>query len=154
MRVTKVIKEYIEKKIHEKCDAAIDAIKVDRFRDTEEGKAKLAAYMDFAEEKFVELVNDLAAKRNELGIPELKTKSSGTYEEWLHNSLFENKLDRYPPTTKINLSDWIKDEAYDEFVENSNKMRKEYHDKVDDIIIRLELGEIAKQELEDVLAEI
>lgn len=156
MRVTKVIKEYIEKKIMAKCQEELDKIKVEPYISTEEYKAKHEEYMAYAEEKFADFTAALATKRNELGIPIVAERSWGkqnfTYEQGLWNMLAETIYSH--PTTTLSLASWIDDAPYKEYNKCETEIRTKYRNKIDDVVIRLELGEIAKQELEDVLAEI
>lgn len=149
MRVTKIVKEYVEKVVWKKHAEVVAQIpKVEKLCKTEEFKVKEAEYLEFANQKFQELLNELAEKRVELGIVLAPFKkwaysSETTYDEEMRNRMCFDHC----------LCDALKDDEYEEYTKKINDLKVEYQDKIDTILIGLEIGDIKKQELEAALEE-
>ena len=150
MRVTKIVKEYVEKVVWKKHDEIVAQIpKVKKLYDTEEFKAKEAEYLEFASKRFDVLLEELAKKRAELGIELVPFKLwSYSRENTTYDELMRDRMcfDTY-------LNNALKDDEYNEYVQRIADLKTEYQDKIDTILIGLEIGDIKKQELEAALEE-
>ena len=154
MRVTKIIREYVTREIDKKKREQIDAIeRVEPVYKTEEWNALHDQYMDYAEAKLDEYLSMLATKRAELGFELKDTYKSdiNSYDKKIKSSIIYRGTYANCP---ISLKDKVVDKAYDEYQAKIIEIRDTYNAKIDDTLIKLELGEMKKQELEEVLAQI
>ena len=102
-----------------------------------------------ANQKFQELLNELAGKRIELGI-ELTP-----FKKWAYSSedtTYDEEMRRIVCFDHY-LCNALKDDEYEEYAKKINDLKAEYQDKIDTILIGLEIGDIKKQELEAALEE-
>lgn len=131
MRVTKTIREYIEKKVDEKISAKYEAEKLEAKRQTEIEKEILEAASEAALEVFTKTI-----------------KNAVTNIEFL-----EIHEECFPTCYKSNAIS-IKDRCYVNSVHHwTTRKNKEVKEKVDDIIVALELGG-TKADLDKILTEI
>lgn len=154
MRVTKIIREYVEREIHKKMREKIDSLEVvEPIWKNKEWEALHEEYLTYAEEKLDEFLASLASKREELGFVLLNPKAPNkkTYDEVIKKELiYRNEYCTCP----VGLKGKIEDPTYDTYMKERDEIKAEYNAKINDILIRLELGEMKKQELEEVLAEV
>lgn len=131
MRVTKLIREYVEDSVHKKFQPKRDELWV-------EYNAKIQTVSDAIDEVVNEANEKAIAIAREAGI--------------------EPESNRYSHSDKINLvfrSGYIGDrEAEQELRNKERELRDRERDTVSSILLRLELGQTDKAELEDVLAAI
>lgn len=154
MRVTKIIREYVEREVHKKRDEALASIpEVKPLYEQEEFKARYEEYLTYAEDLFNDFLVELAGKREELNIP-IKEGSVGSGKNHDENMKFImfDEMGHY--TNFAHPKKLIEDVEYQAYRKQRNDICTEYNKKIDDILIRLELGEMKKQELEEVLAEV
>lgn len=131
MRVTKNIREYIEKKVWEKIEAKYEAEKLEAERQDKVKNEILKAASEAAEKVYREAVVNAAQNIDFLEI-------------------FE---DRMPNIYRNNCID-IKDRCYINSVHHwRDRAREEYHEIVSNIIVTLELGG-TKDDLDKMLGEI
>jgi len=154
MRVTKIIREYVEREIRKKRDEALASIpEAKPLYEQEEFKARYEEYLTFAEDLFNDFLVELAGKREELNIP-IKEGDIGGRKNHDENMRFIMFDEMGPYTNFAHPNRLIKDTEFEAYRKQRNDIYIEYDKKIDDILIRLELGEMKKQELEEVLAEV
>lgn len=124
MRVTKTIKNYIEKRVHAIYQPKIDKIRVD-----------YKAQHDY----FTKILDDLLDKANQDARNILK--DSGFVGGYGYNDIEEDIF----YSRDIHNNNWL-----NEIREKENILKKERDEKIEEIIITLELGG-TKEELEDML---
>lgn len=131
MRVTKTIKEYIEKKVDEKISAKYEAEKLEAERQTKIENEILEAASKAALEVFAKTIKNAVANIDFLEINE----------------------ECFPTCYRSNAIS-IKDKCYVNSVHRwTTRKNKEVKEKVDDIIVALELGG-TKADLDKMLSEI
>lgn len=131
MRVTRTIREYIEKKVWEKIEAKYEAEKLEAERQDEVQREILKAASEAAEKVYKETVINAAQNIDFLEI-------------------FE---DRMPNIYRSNCID-IKDRCYINSVHHwRDRARTEWREIVDNIVVTLELGG-TKNDLDKMLSEI
>lgn len=131
MRVTKTIKEYIEKKVDEKISAKYEAEKLEAERQIKIENEILEAASEAALKVFTETIKNAAKNIEFLEI----------HEECFPNYYRSNAIS-------------IKDRCYVNSIHNwRTRKNKEVKEKVDDIIVALELGG-TKADLDKMLSEI
>lgn len=128
MRVSKIVKEYIAKKVYEKYNPIINEISLDYKCEQEKLRKKLESLVKEFEEKAQAIIADNCSKYN--------FKATG----------YENKV----------MPNWY--EARDREAERANwneedKIRKIRDEKINEIIINLELGG-TKEDLDKMLSEL
>lgn len=129
MRVTKTVREYITKKVVEKYKDRITAIDLDYKVKKEEVHKKLKSFADECNKKAWEIVKD-----------NCNTWNFTTTKSWDKDILI----------TYYNVYD---KEAEDAHYQEKRNLEKEMQEKINDIIVELELGG-NKETLEKMLAEI
>lgn len=125
MRVTKVVKDYIEREINKKYQEKLDSIPNDYQEDYNKMIEEIGQYAKKCNEK----AKDIARKYDMLGKEDYNIIEYRTY--YLGNS------ERQQKRTDI-----------------VQELKKEKDDKIAQIILDLELGEVNKKELNDVLNNI
>ena len=141
MRVTKIIREYVEKVVSEKYETDIKAIPVpDPVEMPEEYKEWAKGYIE-------EIIATCKQKREEFGINTHDAESASFYYHD-YDKVIEKNLALIIPD-KVHL----KDSAREEYNAKVNALRKESCDKIDEILVGLEMGTVRKNELDDLLAE-
>lgn len=131
MRVTKTIREYIEKKVWEKIDAKYEAEKLEAERQNKIKNEILEAASEAAERVYRETIINAAQNIDFLEVHE----------------------DRMPNIYRSNCID-IKDRCYTNSVHHwRDRARSEWREKVDNIVVTLELGG-TKNDLDKMLSEI
>lgn len=121
MRVTKIIKAYVEKEVSAIYDSKIADIR--KPYDDEKTKAE-------------KLIAEITLRANEEIAQALKVSG---FEPW------SSYKDYVESSTIINREKWDKVE------EKISKLRKEKNEKIDDILINLELGSVTKEELDNII---
>ena len=125
MRVTKVVKDYIEREINKKYQEKLNSITNDYQEDYNKMIEEIIQYAEKCNEK----AKDIARKYDMLGKEDYNIIEYRTY--YLGNS--ERKQKRR---------------------DIEQELKKEKDDKIAQIILDLELGEVNKKELNDVLNNI
>ena len=130
MRVTKTVREYIEKKVAEKVNVKYEAEKLEARRQREE-------IYNFIEE-LENTMNEYVDKHIKMFVEEHPYAERGARDRL---------VSFYNP---INIVDRLKDSSVHNW---QNRARAEIKEKVDDIIVTLELGG-NKEDLERMISEI
>lgn len=125
MRVTGVIKDYITREVNKKYQEKLDSIPNDYQEDY-----------------------DMMISEIETLVDETNVKARQIAEKY---GMLQKKNDKIISYSSYNLGD---NERKNKRYALVNKLKKEYDDKIAQIILDLELGETTKKELNDVLANI
>lgn len=147
MRVTKIIREHVEKVVGAKYDAEMNALK-----ETRPEPVKIPdEYYEWAKVYVKKIAAECMEKLSELGVETIKDPKelkvnyiNKTADKWLEDQLYNNLI----PSTH-----YIKDRAMDEYDSKVFALTNEKRNTIDDILIRLELGEVKKDELDEILAK-
>lgn len=144
MRVTKLIKEHVTRVVSEKYEKDIAAIPTpDPFKIPD-------GYKEWAEEYIKEIIETCAQKRKEYGFEtysaETVLKNNGWYD-------YDRFINRELQHAIIPADAYIRDIAFEEYNEKKASLNKERTEKIEDILVSLELGQMKKDELDEVLAE-
>ena len=129
MRVTKTVKDYITKKVVEKYQPRINEIDAEYKSKKEEVNQKLKSFAEECNKKAWEIVKDNCQTWN-------FTKSRS-----------------YEQETLISYYDVYDRDAEDEYYNKKRDIREEMEEKINEIIVELELGG-NKETLEKMLAEL
>lgn len=125
MRVTKIIKEYIEREVDKKYKEKLDSIP----NDYKEDYDKMIDEIEDCVEKCNEYVKNIAIKYNMLEERDTNIVSYSSYHLRDYDRLQKRR-------------------------ELENELKKEKENKIAQIILDLELGETTKKELQNVLSKI
>lgn len=144
MRVTKLIKEHVTRVVSEKYEKDIAAIpKPDSIKIPDR-------YKEWAEEYIKEIIETCAQKRKEYGLETHSAETVPKNNSWYNYDRFINT---HLKQTIIPADAYIRDIALEEYNEKKASLNKECADKIEDILVSLELGQMKKDELDEVLAE-
>ena len=148
MRVTKLIKEHVTRVVGEKYEKDIAVIpKPDPIKIPDE-------YKEWAEEYIKEIIETCAQKRKEYGFEtysaETVPENNGVRNSWYD---FDKFIDSQLKHTIIPSKGYIRDIPFEEYNKKRASLKKECTDKIEDILVSLELGQMKKNELDEVLAK-
>lgn len=143
MRVTKIIREHVERVVGSKYNADIKAIPIpDPVEISDE-------YKEWAEEYIKEIIATCKQKREEFGINTHNAETIiGHYGYYDYDDHLERSIKSIIPTAR-----YLRDTAKEEYDEKITALRKERNNKIEDILVGLEMGSVRKNELDDLLAE-
>lgn len=155
MRVTKIIREYVENTVRESYGKKIDALR--NLDKTEEEKK----YEEWAVETVERLIEEVIAKAEEHDLKfkvsewQLSREFRGLDGEELEAKKFEEGLRSIKESLIASLEGGRYKLYSKESIDIDDKireLRKECEDKIQEILVGLEIGDINKKELDDALA--
>lgn len=144
MIVTKLIKEHVTRVVSEKYEKDIAAISMPEPFKIPDG------YKEWAEEYIKEIIETCAQKRKEYGFETYSAETVSKNNSWYdYDRSIKLNLER----TIIPTDAYIRDIAFEKYNEKKASLNKECAEKIEDILVSLELGQMKKDELDEVLAE-
>lgn len=148
MRVTKIIREHVEKVVGAKYDAEIKALKATKPKPItipDEYKKWVEMYAE-------KIAAECIEKLSEFGIETINDPSEAK-EKYLSQTFNQGLVSQLCCILVPGNYRYIKDRAMDEYNTKLSALSNEKQNTIDDILIRLELGEVKKNELDEILAK-
>lgn len=143
MRVTKIIREHVERVVSEKYEKDIAAIqKPDPIKIPEE-------YKEWAEEYIEQIIATCRQKRDEFGITVNTKENKSSYSSYrYYEEVLKSNLNFIIP-----FGTFIRDIPNEEYFDTVNGLRKQCQNEIEDILVNLEMGAVKKDELDGLLAK-